>query len=76
MSVSLTMTCVAICYDPKLFHSIIRKQRQKGNDIILDLHVGDQCFTGEDEVINGIQKHFQDLAKCTPNPNLILTLMS
>ena len=55
-------------YDPKLFHSIIRKQRQKGNDIIIDLHVGDQCFTGEDKVINGFQKHFQDLAKCTPNP--------
>ena len=51
---------------PKLFQSIIKKQRQKGNDIIIDLHVGDQCFTGEHEVINGVQKHFQYLAKWNP----------
>ncbi|MEW8544512.1 MAG: reverse transcriptase domain-containing protein, partial [Candidatus Thiodiazotropha sp.] len=60
-------------YDSKLFHSLIRRQRQKGNDLITDLHVGDQFYKGEENVIDGFQEHFQHLAKSTTNPKFDAT---
>ena len=38
-------------YDAKLFHKLIRKQRKAGNDFISDLHVGDESFHGDNNIL-------------------------
>ena len=48
--------------DNKLFHQLVRKNRSKGRDFIMDLNVGDICFSGEQDVLAGFQQHFQQLA--------------
>ena len=53
--------------DKRQFFRLIKKQWQKGNTLINDLHVGDEVFTGDD-VINGFHKHFSALAQPSDNP--------
>lgn len=46
--------------DSKLFHQLVRNNRQKGCNIT-DLHVENKCYNG-DQVIDGFKSHFSKLA--------------
>ena len=49
-------------YDNTLFYKLINKQRGSSSSVITDLTVGEQCFSGEENVIDGFKLHFQNLA--------------
>ena len=49
-------------YDNKLFYKLINKQRGSSSSVITDLTAGEQCFSGEENVIDGFKLHFQNLA--------------
>ena len=52
----------------KLFHNLIKKQRQKGNPLISDLNVGNEHFEG-DTLIEGWFLYFKNLATPTDCPD-------
>ena len=58
-----------------MFHTLIRKQRKNRNDFTTDLHVGDQCFTGEDNILKGFKIHSEQLAELKDNPTFDKELM-
>ena len=47
----------------KLFYKLIRKQRGNSRFIIDDLHVGDEVYHTEGQILNGWRHHFSGLAK-------------
>ena len=49
-------------YDNTLFYKLINKQRGSSSSVITDLTVGEQCFSGEENVLDGFKLHFQNLA--------------
>ena len=49
-------------YDSKYFHKLVNSQRQRGTTLISDLHVGENCSTGEPDILNGFRAHFEQLA--------------
>ena len=57
--------------DMKLFHQLVKNNRIKGGNLIMDLNVGNNCYSGEENILEGFQHHFQKLASaeetCTQN---------
>ena len=49
-------------YDSKTFHNLVKKQRNKGNNFISDLYVGNEKYTGTQGILDGFQQHFEQLA--------------
>ena len=49
-------------YDSKTFHHLVKKQRNKGNNFISDLYVGNEKYTGTHGILDGFQQHFEQLA--------------
>ena len=49
----------------KLFHSLIRRQRGRGEgstQCVNELHVGDKVYTTKSEILEGFREHFHNLA--------------
>jgi hypothetical protein len=46
--------------DPKLFH-LVRNRRSIGGNSLLELNVGDNTYTGQNEIIDGFREHFEVL---------------
>lgn len=55
----------------KLFHQLVKNNRIKGGNLIMDLNVGNNCYSGEENILEGFQHHFKKLASaeetCTQN---------
>ena len=49
-------------YDSKTFHQLVKKQRNKGNNFISDLYVGNEKYTRTQGILEGFQQHFEQLA--------------
>ncbi|CAG2192046.1 unnamed protein product [Mytilus edulis] len=49
--------------DSKLYYQLIRKQRGKLNRFIDELQVGNNCFKGDENILEGWKLHFANLAK-------------
>ena len=54
--------------DMRLFHKLVRNNRKKGNDVIMDLNVNGIQYEGEENIITGFREHFKQLA--TPDPEM------
>ena len=48
-------------YDSKTFHQLVKKQRNKGNNFISDLYVGNEKYTVTQGIMDGFQQHFEQL---------------
>ncbi|CAC5402683.1 unnamed protein product [Mytilus coruscus] len=48
--------------DAKMFHKLVRNNRKKGNDAIMELEVNGEKYVENDNIINGFQEHFSSLA--------------
>ena len=48
--------------DPKLFHQLVRNRRNINGNSLLELNVGDNTYTGQNEIIDGFREHFEVLA--------------
>ena len=59
----------AKCYDSKTFHELVKQNRGSSSTIINDLNVNEQCFNGEENVINGFKSHFESLATVKEDPD-------
>ena len=44
----------------KLFHKLVRNNRKKGTESLVELEVNDQTYTGENEVLGGFYNHSVD----------------
>jgi hypothetical protein len=47
--------------DPKLFHQLVRNRRNINGNSLLELNVGDNTYTGQNEIIDGFREHFEVL---------------
>ena len=47
--------------DPKLFHQLVRNRRSINGNSLLELNVGDNTYTGQNEIIDGFREHFEVL---------------
>ncbi|CAG2248026.1 unnamed protein product [Mytilus edulis] len=56
--------------DTKLFHQLVKINRKNRGNAIMDLHVGDICMSGEQNVMEGFKQHFRNLA--TPEESTVL----
>ncbi|VDI48248.1 Hypothetical predicted protein, partial [Mytilus galloprovincialis] len=56
--------------DTKLFHQLVKSNRKNRGNAIMDLHVGDICMSGEQDVMEGSKQHFRNLA--TPEESTFL----
>ncbi|CAG2254720.1 TEAD [Mytilus edulis] len=56
--------------DTKLFHQLVKSNRKTRGNAIMDLHVGDICMSGEQNVMEGFKQHFRNLA--TPEESTVL----
>jgi hypothetical protein len=45
--------------DMRLFHKLVRNNRKKGNDVIMDLNFNGIQYEGEENVITGFREHFR-----------------
>ncbi|CAC5418217.1 unnamed protein product [Mytilus coruscus] len=43
--------------DAKMFHKLVRNNRKKGNDAIMELEVNGKKYVENDNIINGFQEH-------------------
>ncbi|VDI51227.1 Hypothetical predicted protein [Mytilus galloprovincialis] len=48
--------------DTKLFHQLVKSNRKNRGNAIMDLHVGDICMSGEQNVMEGFKQHFRNLS--------------
>jgi hypothetical protein len=48
--------------DPKLFHQLVRNRRSINGNSLLELNVGDNTYTGQNEIIDGFREQFEVLA--------------
>ena len=46
----------------RLFHKLVRNNRKKGNEVIMDLNVNGKQYDGEENVMTGIREHLKNLA--------------
>ena len=58
----------AKCYDSKTFHKLVKQNRGSNSTTINDLYVNEQCFSGEENVIDGFKSHFESLATIKEDP--------
>jgi hypothetical protein len=56
--------------DMRLFHKLVRNNRKKGNDVIMDLNVDGIQYEGEENIITGIREHFRQLATLDPEMDI------
>ena len=54
--------------DMHLFHLLVRKNRTRGN-FIMDLHVGEEHYIGEENILAGFKRHFQKLSSSEETNN-------
>ena len=52
----------------KLFHTLVNKQRGRGKNFIENLYIGEDCYSGSDDILIRFKKHFESLAEKTINP--------
>ena len=45
--------------DMRLFHKLVRNNRKKGNDVIMDLDVNGIQYEREENIITGFREHFR-----------------
>jgi hypothetical protein len=45
--------------DMRLFHKLVRNNRKKGNDVIMDLNVNGIQYEKEENIITGFREHFR-----------------
>lgn len=54
-----------------MFPPVGKNNRIKGGNFIMDLKVGNNCYSGAENILEGFQHHFQELASaretCTQN---------
>ena len=48
--------------DMRLFHKLVRNNRKKGNEVIMDLNVSGKQYGGEENVMTGFREHLKNLA--------------
>ena len=60
--------------DTALFHKLINKQRGKLSSCIIELHVGEDVFRNEQDILSGWHQHFAQLA--TQRQVLIKTIIN
>jgi hypothetical protein len=51
--------------DMRLFHKLVRNNRKKGNEVIMDLNVNGKQYDGEENVMTGFREHLKNLATLT-----------
>jgi hypothetical protein len=56
--------------DMRLFHKLVRNNRKKGNDVIMDLNVNGIQYEGEENIITGFREHFRQLATLDPEMDI------
>jgi hypothetical protein len=56
-----------ITRDMRLFHKLVRNNRKKGHNLIDDLYVNGETYSGNENVLQGFTEHFRQLA--TNNQN-------
>ena len=56
--------------DMRLFHKLVRNNRKKGNEVIMDLNVNGKQYDGEENVMTGFREHFKNLATFDLNMNI------
>ena len=56
--------------DMRLFHKLVRNNRKKGNDVIMDLNVNGIQYEGEENVITVFREHFRQLATLDPEMDI------
>jgi hypothetical protein len=56
-----------ITRDMRLFHKLVRNNRKKGHNLIDDLYVNGETYSGKQNVLQGFTEHFRQLA--TNNQN-------
>jgi hypothetical protein len=56
--------------DMRLFHKLVRTNRKKGNDVIVDLNVNGIQYEGDENVITGFGEHFRQLATLDPEMDI------
>ena len=56
--------------DMRLFHKLVRNNRKKGNDVIMDLNVNGIQYEGDENVITGFGEHFRQLATLDPEMDI------
>ena len=59
----------AKCYDSKTFQKLVKQNRGSSSSNSNDLNVNEQCFSGEEDVINGFKSHFESLATIKEHPD-------
>jgi hypothetical protein len=47
--------------DSKLFYQLVRNRRNINGNSLLELNVGDNTYTGQNEIIDGFREHFEVL---------------
>ena len=55
-------------YNTKLFHKLINRQRGRASTCVNELHVGEETFRTENEILSGWHQHFKQLATPKDNP--------
>ena len=55
-------------HNTKLFHKLINRQRGRASTRVNELHVGEETFKTENEILSGWYQHFKQLATPKDNP--------
>ena len=56
--------------DMRLFHNLVRNNKKKGNEVIMDLNVNGKQYDGEENVMTGFREHLKNLATFDLNMNI------
>jgi hypothetical protein len=56
--------------DMRLFHNLVRNNRKKGNEVIMDLNINGKQYDGEENVMTGFREHLKNLATFDLNMNI------
>ena len=56
--------------DMRLFHKLVRNNRKKGNDVIMDLNVNGIEYEGEEIILSGFREHFRQLSTLDPEMDI------
>ena len=56
--------------DMRLFHKLVRNNREKGNEVIIDLNVNRKQYDGEENLMTGFREHLKNLTTFDLNMNI------
>ena len=56
--------------DMRLFHNLVRNNRKKGNEVVMDLNANGKQYDGEENVMTGFREHLKNLATFDLNMNI------